>query len=260
MTADLAARAEALRALHHASVPLMLPNAWDAASARAVVDAGFEAVATSSAAIARALGAEDGEKMDPAVAFAAVGRIAAAVDVPVTADMEGGYGLTATEFVERLLEAGAVGCNLEDTDHHSAQPLLEAPLQAERLAAIKDAGRAAGVDVVVNARVDTFVRAVGSPDEQLADGMHRGQLYAAAGADCVYPIVLADEEVITAFRAGVPAPVNIMLRPGSPSLARLAELGVARVSLGSGLHRLAMVRVGELLEAIQVGDDERLWG
>jgi 2-methylisocitrate lyase-like PEP mutase family enzyme len=224
-----------------------------------VVAAGFPAVATSSAAVARVLGSEDGEKMGPDIAFGAVAKIAAAVDVPVTADMEGGYGLFGAEFVERLLAAGAVGCNLEDTDHRSPAPLVDAEVQAERLAALKDAARAAGVDIVLNARVDTWARQVGTPDEQLDEGVRRGRLYVEAGADCVYPITLGDEATIEALVRGVGAPVNILLRPGAPSLSRLGALGVARVSMGSGLHRLAMDRVTTLLAALQVGDDEAIW-
>jgi 2-methylisocitrate lyase-like PEP mutase family enzyme len=259
MTDDLATRAEKLRALHHGPSPLVLPNAWDAASAVAVEAAGFPAVATSSAAIARVLGSADGERMDPDVAFGAVARIAAAVSVPVTADMEGGYGLSGAEFVERLLGAGAVGCNYEDTDHHGPGPLVDAEAQAERLAAVKDAGRASGVDIVLNARVDTFARQVGSPEEQLEEGVRRAGLYAAAGADCLYPIVLADEDAIAAFVRATELPVNVLLRQGSPSIARMTELGVARVSMGSGLHRLAMDRTAAILEAIRIGDDGTLW-
>jgi 2-methylisocitrate lyase-like PEP mutase family enzyme len=257
VTAELAARADHLRALHQGLAPLVLPNAWDAASAGAVVAAGFPAVATSSGAIARMLGFEDGEKMDPDAAFAAVARIAAAVDVPVTADMEGGYGLGAAEFVERLLAAGAVGCNYEDTDHHGDQAMIDAGTQADRLAQLKDAGRAAGVDIVLNARVDTFVRQVDSPVEE---GVRRGRLYAAAGADCIYPIGVADEDAIARLVDGIGAPVNTLLRRGTPSIARLTELGVARISMGSGLHHLAMDGVGAVLERLRAGDDGSVWG
>jgi 2-methylisocitrate lyase-like PEP mutase family enzyme len=249
VSGDLAALAGRLRALHSGADPLVLPNAWDGASARAVEQAGFAAVATSSGAVARMLGREDGEAMTSDEAFAAVAVVARSVSVPVTADMEAGYGLDGADFVERLLSAGAVGCNYEDTDHSAADALLvPVEVQAARLAAIKEAGHAAGVDIVLNARVDTFLHRVAEPlDEALA----RARRYVEAGADCVYPILAQDPEDIRALVAGIPAPVNVMLRPGSPSLAELQELGVRRVSMGSGLHRAAMDAVASALAGLR---------
>jgi 2-methylisocitrate lyase-like PEP mutase family enzyme len=236
----LAEVADAFRALHTAPTLLVLPNAWDVASARAVQDAGFPAVATSSGAVARTLGFDDGEAMPAEEAFAAVARITRAVDVPVTADLEAGYGLGAEEYVDRLLGAGAVGCNYEDTDHHGDGALVDAERQAERLAAVKAAARASGVDIVLNARVDTYVNRIGSPAEMLAEAVRRGRLYLEAGADCVYPIGVADEGAIGELVQALAAPVNVMVRPGAPSLARLAELGVARASFGSGLFKVTL--------------------
>src|SRR5215468_461495 len=143
-TQALAARAERLRALHHAGAPLLLPNAWDAASARAVAEAGLPAVATTSSGVARSLGWEDGERVPPAEMFAAVGRIARSVELPVTADIEAGYGLSPEAVAEQLLRAGAVGCNLEDTDHARPGALVDAERQALRIAGLKRAARAAG--------------------------------------------------------------------------------------------------------------------
>jgi 2-methylisocitrate lyase-like PEP mutase family enzyme len=238
--------ADRLRSLHHGSEPLVLPNAWDAASARLVVAAGFPVVATSSAAVARMLGYEDHDDMPPDEAFAAVARVARAVAVPVTADVEAGYQLPAADVVGRLLDAGAVGCNLEDTDHHGDGVLVPAEQQAERLAAVKEAGRRAGVDVVVNARVDTYARGAGEVEETL----RRARLYFEAGADCVYPILLADEAAIAEIVAVAGGPVNVMSRPGAPSLARLGELGVARVSFGSGLARVAYTSFEDALGSL----------
>jgi 2-methylisocitrate lyase-like PEP mutase family enzyme len=244
---DLAPRAEALRELHRAPELLVLPNAWDAASARLIAgELGFPAVATTSAGVAEALGFADGEATPPEAMLAAVGRIAAAVDVPLTADMEAGYGLSAETLVDSLLASGAVGLNIEDTDHRGGgDALVAVERQVARLGAIKAAGHAEGVDVVLNARVDSFLR--GSRD--VAGALERARAYVAAGADCVYPIGIADEATIATFVEGAGAPVNVFMRPGVPSLARLGELGVARVTWGAGLFRTALAAVREQLSA-----------
>jgi 2-methylisocitrate lyase-like PEP mutase family enzyme len=235
--ADLADLAARLRDLHGGGSMLVLPNAWDAQSARIVEEAGFPAVATSSGAVARMLGRADGEEMTPDEAFAGVAAVARSVSIPVSADLEGGYGLDADEFVGRLLEAGAVGCNVEDTDHAGGGTgLVDAAAQADRLAAIKEACRRAGVDVVLNARVDTFARGTEAP---LEEALARGRRYLAAGADCIYPITASDEGDIAAMVEAL-GTINVMQRPGAPSLARLRKLRVARVTFGSGLHRVAM--------------------
>ena len=180
------AAAAALRALHVPGRPLVLPNAWDAGTARLVAEAGFPVVATSSAAVAESLGYADHQEAPAAEMFAAAARVVRAVDVPVTVDAEAGYGLPAAEFAARLARTGAVGCNLEDTDH-AAGGLAPAGRQAEYLAAV----RAASPDLVINARVDVFV---GADDEHavLGEAVERARAYVAAGADCVYPILLRD--------------------------------------------------------------------
>lgn len=241
--------AERLRSLH-GTPPLLLANAWDAASARLVEEVGFPAVATSSAAVAAVHGAADSDSLDVGVAFGAVAEIAAAVSVPVTADLEAGYGLDPGAFAERLLAAGAVGCNLEDSDHHGGGVLVAAEAQAERIGAIKEAARSRGVDVVLNARVDTYLRSV---DEPLAETVRRGRLYVEAGADCVYPIVLADLGAIRELVAEL-GPVNVLLRPGGPTVAELADAGVARISVGSGLFKLAQASLRQAAERLLAGE------
>jgi 2-methylisocitrate lyase-like PEP mutase family enzyme len=250
---DLAAKAELLRRLHDGPEMLVLPNAWDAASARAIEAAGFPAVATSSGAIASSLGFADSDSMPVEEAFTAVRRIADAVSVPVTADLEAGYQLEPTELVARMLEAGAVGCNLEDTDHHGGPGLVPPSRHAELVAAVKRAARERGVDIVLNARVDVFrsEAARARPDEALPEALERGRRYVDAGADCVFPIRLADEEVIGALVAGVGAPLNVLAAPPAPPLARLAELGVARVTFGSGQFRAAQTALAASLEALR---------
>ena len=243
-------RAALLRRLHRPGHPLVLPNAWDAASARLVEAEGFPVVATSSGAIAAALGYPDQNCIPPAEAFAAVERISRAVGVPVTADIEAGYGLRADEVVRNLIASGAVGCNLEDTDHEKEGELIDVETQARFLAAIRAAAEANAFDLVVNARVDVF-RGTGPMRDVLDDGIRRAQIYVDAGADCVYPIRLHDEALIGEFVDAVRAPVNIMLTPQAPSLARLAELGVARVSLAGGLMRDACDAVRESLRRLR---------
>jgi 2-methylisocitrate lyase-like PEP mutase family enzyme len=243
MTADLKARADRLRELHHVGEMLVLPNVWDAASAKIVAGAGFPVVATASAAISAMLGYPDGEGAPWQEMFAAAGRVARAVSVPVTVDAEAGYGMEPRDLVDRLLETGAVGCNLEDTDYR-AGGLVEAGAHAERLAAIRAAADDAGVPIVINARVDTFLPASGVPgEERVAEAVRRGGLYLGAGADCIYPIGASDENDIAALVAGVPGPINGNTSPGGPDLAKLRELGVARVSYGPRLYREALANL-----------------
>ncbi|MEV0713762.1 isocitrate lyase/phosphoenolpyruvate mutase family protein [Asanoa sp. NPDC050611] len=230
-----------LRALHRPGNPVILANAWDAASARAVQAAGFPAVATSSAAVALSLGYADGEATPVEEMLDAVARIARAVDVPVTADLERGYGLPPAQFVERLLATGAVGCNLEDSDPRTKK-LIDVDRQADFLAAVR---AAAGADVVINARVDAYVR--GAKDQ----AEDRTRRYLAAGADCAYPIGAAVAADIGAL-AGI-GPINVLFTPATPSLAELAELGTARISFGSGIHEALATRHGRMLAAIAAG-------
>lgn len=235
-----------LRALHVPGDPVVLPNVWDAASARLVEAAGFPVVATGSAAMAETLGHPDGQGTPPDEMFAAVRRIASAVTVPVTADVEAGYGLPPGELADRLAAAGAVGCNLEDTDH-PARTLVDTVKQADRIAAL----RAADPDLVINARVDVFLHA----DDQAAvldDAIGRARAYLAAGADCVYPILVRDIGLLRAFTAEV-GPVNALYLPGGPPLPELRAAGVARISLGPGLFRLALSHTDELVRALAAG-------
>ncbi|HET7407459.1 MAG TPA: isocitrate lyase/phosphoenolpyruvate mutase family protein [Mycobacteriales bacterium] len=250
----LSTLAAQLRDAHHAGGPLVLPNAWDAASARSVAAAGFP-VATTSGGVAAALGYPDGERIPADEMFAAAARIAAAVDVPVTADIESGYGLSPDELVTRLLAAGVVGCNLEDTDHRERGALVPVDVQAQRLADVKEAAQQQGVDIVVNARVDVFVQQVGSAGERVALSLQRAAEYVAAGADCVYPI-LANAEQLAEFAASHPGPVNGMVRPTDPTLAELLRLGIARISFGSGLHRSTDQDLQRRLAAIAQGSDD----
>jgi 2-methylisocitrate lyase-like PEP mutase family enzyme len=249
--------AETLRGLHHGPAPLVLPNVWDAASARLVEAAGFPAVATGSAGVAASLGYEDNERAPVEEMLAAAARICRPVSVPVTVDAEAGYGLAPEELAARLAAIGAAGCNLEDTDHAQGG-LVDAAVQAERIRACVEStpGRAAaGGSLVVNARVDIFIREWGDPADRLAETVRRGRLYLEAGAECVYPIWVTDEDTIARLVDELAAPVNVLYRPGAPSLRRLAELGVARISLGPGLHRATGAATTAILERMAAGDD-----
>ena len=242
---QLADKAEALRSLHAGPAILVLPNAWDAASARVFEAAGFPAIATTSAGVAKALGYEDHEAAPLAEMLAAATRITRAVSIPVTVDFEAGYGLPPREIVERLIAAGAAGFNFEDTDHHGEAAMIGAERQAERIAALKQASRAAGVDLVLNARVDVFIHRIGTPEEQAAEGLRRARLYREAGADCLYPILLRDEAVIAAFVAD--GAVNVNLRPGGPlSLETASALGVRRVTYAASLFTNTMTALENL--------------
>ena len=237
---DLKAYAVQLRELHHADEMLVLPNAWDAASAKIIAEAGFPAIATSSAAFAAMLGYPDGEAAPWPEMFAVAGWIARAVSVPVTVDAEAGYGLPPREFVDRLLDIGVAGCNLEDTDHRGGG-LVDAGAQAERLAAVRSAAEDTGIPIVINARVDVFLPASGvAEDDRVAEAIRRGRRYLAAGADCVYPIGVGDERAVATLVAELPGPVNGNTRPGVLGLAKLRELGVARVSYGPRFYRQAL--------------------
>jgi 2-methylisocitrate lyase-like PEP mutase family enzyme len=232
----MTAKADILRSLHDER-PLVLPNIRDAASARAVAAVGFPALATSSGALVNALGYEDHEQAPVDEVLAAIARITRSVEVPVTADFEAGYGLPPAEIVERLVEAGAAGGNLEDTDH-AAGALRPAAEQAEWLGTVVEhaAGR-----LVVNARVDTYLGGSREDDDAVA----RATAYLAAGVDCTYPIGFLDEATTARLVEAIPGPVNVLSFPNGPARARLGELGVARITFGSSLFRTVMASLAD---------------
>ena len=239
-----AALAERLRAMHHAPLaPLILPNAWDAASARIIEQAGFPAIATTSAGVAWSLGYPDGERMSRATMLAAVGRIAARVRVPVTADLEAGYGPgpeDAAATATGAIEAGAVGFNFEDATDDAAHPLFAMSQQVERIQAARQAGAAAGVPLVINARTDVYLAQVGAPDTRFAETVRRLAAYRDAGADCLFAPGLSDAATIGALVRELGAPLNILAGPHSPPVRELAALGAARISLGGAVMRAAL--------------------
>jgi 2-methylisocitrate lyase-like PEP mutase family enzyme len=245
---DLKAHADLLRELHHETM-LVLPNAWDEASAELVAETGFPVVATSSAAVADVLGYRDGEDAPWEEMFAAAARIARAVAVPVTVDAEAGYGLEPDELVGRLLEAGAAGCNIEDTDHRSGG-LVDAAAFADRVARVRAAADVAGVPVVINARIDVFLPGGGVPErERLDEAVRRGRLYREAGADCVYPIGGSTGPHLARLVADIPGPVNGNTTDAL-DLDALESLGVARVSFGPHFYRRGLAGMRGDLERL----------
>jgi 2-methylisocitrate lyase-like PEP mutase family enzyme len=231
------------RSLHTATGVLVLPNVWDVASARLVERAGAAAVATTSAGVAWSLGSADGDRLDRDRALDVVARIVAAVDVPVTADIEGGYASDpagVADTIRRVLATGAAGVNLEDADHTGNAPLLPTAAQVDRIATAR---QAAGADLFLNARIDTYLRAVGDADSRLRDTLARATAYVEAGADGIFVPGVTDPATISALAAGVAAPLNVMAGPGAPDIATLAAAGAARISVGSAIAQAAYALV-----------------
>jgi 2-methylisocitrate lyase-like PEP mutase family enzyme len=252
---ELRSRCDLLRSLHRPGAPLLLPNAWDVATARAVIAAGFPVVATTSVGVAAALGHEDHEHAPADEMFAAAGRIARAVAVPVTVDAEAGYDMQPAELVAALRSTGAAGCNLEDTDH-SAGSLRDRDRHAEWLSAVREAASDDGYPLVINARVDVFfepmLAGAGAEiqHELMPEALGRAQAYVEAGVDCVYPIGLWDTEALRRFMSEIGVAVNVVRLPQAPSTSELAALGVARVSWGPLLYYDAIARFEEQLRSV----------
>jgi 2-methylisocitrate lyase-like PEP mutase family enzyme len=253
---DLQSQCDLLRSLHRPGVPLLLPNAWDVATARAVVAAGFPVVATTSAGVAATLGYEDEERAPAEEMLAAAARMASGVEVPVTVDAQAGYGMQPGELVAALRSAGAAGCNLEDTDH-TAGSLRDPDHHAEWLRAVRQAASADGYRLVINARIDVFFgpflagAGPGTQEALMPEALRRANAYFEAGADCVYPIALRETDALRRFTSEVRGPVNVARLPQMPSLAELAAAGVARVSWGPFLYLDAMARFTEQLASLQ---------
>jgi 2-methylisocitrate lyase-like PEP mutase family enzyme len=254
-TTDLQSGCDLLRSLHRPGAPLLLPNAWDVATARAVVAAGFPVVATTSAGVAAALGYEDHEHAPADEMLAAAARIARGVDVPVTVDAEAGYGMEPPDLVSALRLSGAAGCNLEDSDH-AAGGLRDPDRHAEWLKAVRQAASNDGYRLVINARVDVFLgpflagAGLGTQIGLVPEALRRANAYLEAGVDCVYPIAIWETDALRGFMSEVRGPVNVIRVPQT-SLSELAAAGVARVSWGPFLYRDAMGRFGEQLASLQ---------
>jgi 2-methylisocitrate lyase-like PEP mutase family enzyme len=235
-------KTERFRALHRDLRTFVLPNAWDVPSARVFEDAGFPAIATSSAGVMVSLGYPDGETIPRDEYLAAVRRIASRLAVPLSVDIVAGFGRTPAAVVDTVraaVDAGAVGINLEDQDP-AGDGVLPLELQLAKLRAIGEAAEELGVPVLINARTDVLAHGSGEPGERLREAVRRCRAFREAGADCVYPMRLAARDEIAMFLEEVPGPVNVMVRPGLPSLPELERLGVRRVSFGPAASYAAL--------------------
>jgi 2-methylisocitrate lyase-like PEP mutase family enzyme len=251
-----AEKAEQFRKLHHGPRMLLLANAWDVVSARILEECGHPAIATSSAAVAYSRGYPDGQRIPRDEMLDVVARIAHAVRVPVTADLEAGYGSTVKDMVETVkaaIDAGAIGMNLEDVTGDDESSHVALPLQVEKIRAVKEAAASAGVPIVLNARTDVYLMSIGPEARRFERTVERLRAYRDAGADCLFAPGIYDRETIAKLVKAVEAPMNILANPACPPMAELEKIGVARVSAGSGIMRAAMgavQRVGkEMLEA-----------
>src|SRR6266404_1817755 len=255
---DITARgtkAETLRKLHGGPRVLVLPNAWDVASACVLEQMGYPAIATTSAGVAFALGYPDGQRISRDEMLEVVGRIARAVRVPVTADMESGYGTRPAEIAETakaIVAAGAVGLNFEDVTGDTERSHVETSLQVEKIRTIREVSASMGVSLVINARTDVYLMPIGPEATRFDRTVERLRAYRAAGADCVFAPGMVDRGLIEKLVKAVAAPLNVLVTPGCPSIPELEALGVRRASIGSGVMRatLGLVRrIGkELLE------------
>lgn len=242
---NLARKAAVLRKLHHQPRPVVFVNVWDAVSARIVAALDFPALATTSAGVAYVEGYPDGQAIPRERMLARVATIAAAVDLPVTADLEGGYGPTVADAVATVrgaIEAGAVGMNFEDSTAHDA-PLLPVEAQAARIRAMRSAAAELGVPFVINARTDVYAL-TGSDEARFDETIVRARAYLAAGADCIFVPFIAEETLIGRLAAAIPGPMNVLAGAKTPDIETLARLGVKRVSVGSApaAHLLAEFR------------------
>ena len=231
------------RLRHRGIGVLLLPNAWDVASARVLEEIGFSAIATTSAGIAFSLGYPDGQRISREEMMARIGRIARAVQVPVNADIEWGYGSTAVDIARttrEVIEAGAIGLNLEDTSGRVDQPLLPLDQVLEKIKVVRETAASLRVPIVVNARTDVYLLEGGNPDANYTEAVRRLVAFRDAGADCVFAPGLKDAETIGRLVKDVACPVNILAVPGTPSIEELDKLGVARVSVGSGFMRATL--------------------
>jgi 2-methylisocitrate lyase-like PEP mutase family enzyme len=248
--ADLTAKASELLRLHHTGDTLVLPTVWDAWSARTVVDAGFSALTIGSHPLADSRGQADNEGMTLADALDGIRRVTASVDVPVSADVESGYDTPAKELVERVLDAGAVGINVEDTVHSQGR-LREVQEHADYIGAIRAAADEAGVDLVINARTDAFIGKYTTFEDPLAEAVRRLRACEEAGARCVYPVRVPDNATLRALMAELSGPINVTAHPVDGSMSgsfeELKAAGVQRITFGPLLMMALTPKVTELV-------------
>lgn len=250
---QIRAKAIAFHNLHQGPKILVLSNAWDCVSARIFEQAGFSAIATTSGGIAAVLGYPDGQRISSSEMLAIIGRIAETVSLPVTADLEAGYGTTVEEVVETMRQAialGVAGANLEDgsgADHR----LADLAYQVEVIKAIRAMAESSEVPFVLNARTDVYLHGTGDDASRFKETVRRAEAYHDAGADCVFPIGLKDRETIARLVPEIGCPANIMAGPGAPTIAELEQLGVRRVTFGTGLMRATLPLIRQIAQELR---------
>jgi 2-methylisocitrate lyase-like PEP mutase family enzyme len=231
----------------HAEKPLILPNAWDAASARVIEAAGAPAIATTSAGVSWSLGRADGQKLRREEMLQVICNIVESVRVPVSADMESGYGdgsgKDVADTVQALISMGVAGINIEDSPGQGGQVLLAPEQQAERIRMARQAATSVGGDLLINARTDLYLFEVGDVKTRFSAAVERARLYRRAGADCVFVPGVIDISTIVELVRAIEGPLNIMAMPGAPSAKQLGEIGVARVSVGPWIAQTALTVV-----------------
>jgi 2-methylisocitrate lyase-like PEP mutase family enzyme len=239
VTSDLPERADLLRRLHVPGDPVVLPTVWDAWSARLAAAQGFPGLTVGSHPVASAEGSADGESMTLDEMLARVAVVTAAVEVPVSADLESGYGVEPDLLVEGLLAAGAVGVNLEDTVHSEGGRLRTTAEHATYIRGVREAADARGVHVVVNGRTDILLRRIGPDEDRLDRVIERLAALADAGADSLYPVGVHDDPTWRRLVSELPLPLNAIAHPADDDLARFQRLGVGRISFGPRLQAVA---------------------
>jgi 2-methylisocitrate lyase-like PEP mutase family enzyme len=244
---DLQKHADALLALHVPGTPVVLPTVWDAWSARLAVDAGFAALTVGSHPVADSVGKSDGEGMSFDELTARVAQIAGAVDVPISVDVESGYGETPARIIDGLLSVGAVGLNIEDTVHKEGKRIRDPEEHAALVAELRRAADAADVHVVLNARTDLFLRQDGDEADRVERAVSRLKLCADAGADSLYPVGRHDPDTLRRLTSELPLPVNAIALPDQDDPASFGPLGVGRISFGPFLQAVLTARANEVL-------------
>jgi 2-methylisocitrate lyase-like PEP mutase family enzyme len=226
---------------------LVLPNAWDAASARVIEAAGAPAIATTSAGISWSFGRKDGQKLKREEMLQAIGNVVESVKVPVSADIESGYGngtgKDVADTVQALISMGVAGINIEDSPGHDGQVLLAPGEQAERIRIARQTATSMGGDLLINARTDLYLFQVGDVKARFSAALERARLYRQAGADCVFVPGVIDMSTIAELVKAIEGPLNIMAMAGAPSARQLGEIGVARVSVGPWIAQAALATV-----------------
>lgn len=247
--------------MHTGTSAVVLANVWDVASARIIEEAGFPAIATTSAGIAFAQGFPDGQKIPADQMITAIAQIAANVRVPVTADVESGYGQRSEDAgrtARNVIEAGAVGMNFEDATGIADHPLTELSQQLERIRAIRETANQLGVPLLLNARTDVYLLQIGEPARRYDEAVRRLAAFRDTGADCVFVPGVRDAETIRRIVADLQCPVNILAVPGTPSVPELVKLGVKRISLGSGPMRASLGFLRKLAEEVKTAGTYKL--